>query len=188
MNNYIDNLVKNKDILKYIDIYSKTYDYLKQYFYIKKDDNSELYKFIDTSFEENKFNKISMLKDNPEIVSDVIIKITVTPPSTYDYIIDIKVINNYLNDKSNSKTYINSYIAGIYEKIISYINKTYDLNITNFDILYKENKNIDEIILSKIDIFLYIFNIIIVLVVIIFTIVMHVFYIQLYNPTQIFNL
>ena len=187
MSTYIDELVKNKDVLKYIDVYSEAYDYLKKYIYIKYDETNEIYKYISDNYEANKDNKVSILKDNLEIVGDVIIKITVKD-AIIDYIIDIKTINIYLNDKTKNTSHVNSYISKIYEYLIAYLNKTYDLQITNFDALYKENKNIDLIVKAKVDLFIYLFNIIIAIVIIILTVVMHVFYIQLYNPIKLFNL
>lgn len=189
MNVFVDDLAKNKDILKYIDIYNDNYEYLKNFIYIKHDDMNEIYNYIDKDYHAKEDDKVSILKNNPQLVKAVIIKITVKsevagPPiitAINDYIIDIKTINEFLNDKTKNTSDINSYIIDIYDKLIDYYNKTYDLNITNFDALYKKNKDLDLIIKSKIDIYIYLFNIIIAIVIIIATIIMHVFYIQFYN-------
>jgi uncharacterized protein YfkK (UPF0435 family) len=195
MNVFVDDLAKNRDMLKYIDIYNDKYNYLKKFIYIKNDDTNEIYNYINTDYEAKKEDKVSILKNNPQKVIDVIIKITVKsevagPPiikAINDYIIDIETINGFLNDKTKNTSDINSYIIDIYDKLIEYYNKTYDLNIKNFDALYKKNKDLDLIIKSKIDIYIYLFNIIIAIVIIIATIIMHVFYIQFYNPTYLFN-
>lgn len=184
INNFIDDVIQNRDILRYIDIYDTSYDFLKKYIFIKNNDNDPIYQSINETYEINKLNKVSMLSGETKIIQDVIIKVLVpTSSTTVDYyLIDIQTINSYLNNKetNNDYSHINDFIVNIYNKLIDYYNKTYDLHIENFDILYKENKKIDVNIKDRIYIYNYLFNIIIAIIIIILTIIMHVFFINIY--------
>lgn len=191
INNYIDNVIQDRDILRYIDIYDTSYNFLKKYIFIKNNPDDPLYDYINTNYETNKNYKISMVDTSTtDIIRDVIIKIlkpiaagVSTPPEVDYYLIDMETINNrYYNEEERKKNHnsINDYIVNIYNKLIEYYNTKYDLHIENFDVLYKENKRIDLIVKEKIKIYNYLFNIIIAIIIIILTIIMHVFFINIY--------
>jgi len=184
MNKFIEDNIKNNDILKYIDIYNERYDNLKKYVFIKKDDTDSIYEYINTNYNNNKDNYISIDNNETIIINTVIIQL-ITADDIKGYIININTINNYLNDKEKNNSNVSSYIIKIYNDLLSYYNRKNNLTIDNFDILYKNQKNIDKIIEEQIDSYIYIFNIIIVLIVVILTIIMHIFYIKLYNPIRI---
>ena len=185
VNNYIDDLTQNRDILRYIDIYDTSYNFLKRYFFIKNNSEDPIYKYIDDNYEENKNYSINMVVET-EIISTVIVKLlkpAASPPTVDYYLIDMEMINNkYYNEeeRKNNHNSINDYIVNIYNKLIDYYNNTYNLHIENFDVLYKENKRIDLILKEKIKIYNYLFNIIIAIIIIILTIIMHVFFINIY--------
>jgi len=185
VNNFIDDVIQNRDILRYIDIYDTSYDFLKKYIFIKNNNKDPIYKSINDTYEKNKLKKVSMLRDETKIIQDVITKFSepTAGSTTVDYyLIDIQTINSYFNNKKTNNDYsnIDDFIVNIYNKLIDYYNETYDLHIENFDILYKENKKIDANIKDRINIFNYLFNIIIATIIIIITIIMHVFFINIY--------
>jgi hypothetical protein len=86
INNYIDNVIQDRDILRYIDIYDTSYNFLKKYIFIKNNPEDPLYDYINTNYETNKNYKISMVDTSTtDIIRDVIIKIlktSATPATT----------------------------------------------------------------------------------------------------------
>jgi len=185
MNKFIDDNIKNNDILKYIDIYNERYDNLKKYVFIKKDDTDSIFEYINSNYDDHKDNYISNNEEETIIINTVIIQLKQSDEIIKGYIININTINNYLNDKEKNNSNVSSYIIKIYNDLLLYYNKKNGLTIDNFDILYKKPKNIDIIIEEQIDLYIYVFNIIIILIIVILTIIMHIFYIKLYNPIRI---
>ena len=194
MNNFINDNIINNDLLKYIDMYNTTYDNLKKYIYIKNDDTNPIFNYINTDYDTYKDNLISINTNETIDINSVIVQIkkpVATEPITptdiiYGYIIDIYTINSYLNDSTKNNSNVSSYVSKIYNDLLMYYKTKNELIIDNFDVLYKKPKDIDIILKEQVDIFIYIFNIILALIIIILTIIMHIFYIKLYNPLKVF--
>ena len=141
----------------------------------------------------NKDKKISLLNnDSGLIISEIIIDVSGLyldiinkDYNTKNYfMIDIETINKFINENKNNLNSINvnSYILKIYEDLLNYYNNEINLKntIDNFDILFKETK-IDKKIKELIDDYTYIYNIIIIIYIILMTIILHIFYIQLFR-------
>jgi hypothetical protein len=175
---YSEELINNKSILKFINIYNNDkYKILKKYIFIKIN-NSNTY--IKDSYSTNKDLKINPSKIDSENITAVIIDISSIYGSTLEYfLLDIETINKYVKD---DRFHINEYILKIYDDLLENYNNRLDLNnsIENFDILFKEivpDKKIQE----PINDYLYIYNIIIIVFIILMTIVLHIIYIELFR-------
>ena len=180
---YSEELINNKSILKFINIYNNDkYKILKKYIFIKIN-NSNTY--IKDGYSTNEDLKINPSITASENISTVIIDIsliyvTSPSPSTFEYfLLDIETINKYVKD---DRFHINEYILKIYDDLLQNYNNRLDLNnsIENFDILFKEivpDKKIQEPIKD----YLYIYNIIIIVFIILMTIILHIIYIELFR-------
>ena len=185
---YSEEIINNKSILKFINIYNNDkYKILKKYIFIKIN-NSNTY--IKDGYSTNKDLKINPSIAASENILAVIIDISLiylTPPppaaapaSTLEYfLLDIETINKYVK---NDRFHINEYILKIYDDLLQNYNNRLDLNnsIENFDILFKEivpDKKIQE----PINDYLYIYNIIIIVFIILMTIILHIIYIELFR-------
>jgi len=189
---YTDGLVKNNQLLKFIDIYDNDkYLILKKYIFIYIDLSNELHKYIIDGYDTNKDLKVSEI-NNPDgkIISNVLIDIsTLYNPGTVKkyFLIDIEKINEIIKDKDNDidkkRSNLNIYISNIYNKLIKNYNYNINLNkqFENFDILFNKNNNIDKKIELLLDDYNYIYNLIIIVLIILFTIVFHIFYIELFK-------
>jgi hypothetical protein len=175
---YSEELINNKSILKFINIYNNDkYKILKKYIFIKIN-NSNTY--IKDGYYINKNLKINSSITTSKNILEVIIDISSIYGSTLEYfLLDIETINKYVKD---NKFHINEYILKIYDYLLENYNNRLDLNnsIENFDILFKEivpDKKIQE----PINDYLYIYNIIIIVFIILMIIVLHIIYIELFR-------
>lgn len=191
---YSQGLIKNKCLLKFIDINDNDkYLILKKYIFICIDESNEFHKYIKDNYEMNK-NKLVSEIENEEglIIENVIINIssvysTSTPPTKTYFLIDIERLNKLLKAKNNDldkkRTHINSYILTIYQKLLD--NYNYDINLNkqfeNFDILFDTNKDIDRIMARLIDDFNYTYFLTIIIVIILLTIIFHIFFIEFFR-------
>jgi hypothetical protein len=152
---YIDNILKEdieehihlikkeNDLLKYIDIYDKKYDFLKKFMIINQDKNKDFYDIFERTTN-----------------SDI-----------------IEVINNktkLINLENLEKYKENNDIKDIYSK---FMNK---LELKDLNFIENPNLNHNKKILKYIENFDIIFNYLLLLIIIIFTIILHIFFIKLY--------
>jgi len=175
-------LIKNNNILKYIDVYDSQYYLLKKYIFIKIDLNNQFHNFLHNNYETNKDNFISLIDKNKIKIIDVILNITnLYNNNNYYYLIDIETINTYFNKKENNITNINNYIIEIFNYLLLYYNSKLNLELENFDILYKNNNVVDEKILEELYKYNNYFNNVITIIIIFLTINLHIFYIKYYK-------
>jgi hypothetical protein len=175
-------LIKNNNILKYIDVYDNQYYLLKKYIFIKIDLNNQFHNFLHNNYETNKDNFISLIDKNKIKIIDVILNITnLYNNNNYYYLIDIETINTYFNKKGNNITNINNYIIEIFNYLLLYYNSKLNLELENFDILYKNNNVVDEKILEELYKYNNYFNNVIIIIIIFLTINLHIFYIKYYK-------
>jgi len=185
--------INNLNLLKFIDIYDNDrYLILKKYIFIKIDNSNELHNYIKNNYDDNKTKKISLLNnDSGILISDIIKDVSglyLDTNPVYNtkiyFMIDIETINKFINENKNNLNSINvnSYILKIYEDLLLYYNNKINLKntIDNFDLLFKETK-IDKKIKEMIDDYTYIYNLIIIIYIILMTIILHIFYIQLFR-------
>lgn len=159
----------NKDILKYIDIYNdKDLLFIKDFLFIRTDKNKTGNDFYDII--KGIDNRKLFLKHSNEIDTNDLMKKIDYPlnnTNTDYYLINMKAMHNLLE----------SYDFGFMPKFIEYINKKYNLNVKNIDILYKIpelNQNTE--ILKIVDDFNYEYIKIVIVIIVIITIIMNVFY------------
>jgi len=186
--------INNLNLLKFIDVYDNDrYLILKKYIFIKIDNSNELHNYIKNNYDSNKTKKISLLNNESGLlISDIIIDVSglYLDINSKDYntknyfMIDIETINKFINENKNNLNSINvnSYISKIYEDLLNYYNNKINLKhtIDNFDLLFKETK-IDKKIKELIDDYRYIYNLIIIIYIILMTIILHIFYIELFR-------
>ena len=180
---YSEELINNKSILKFINIYNNDkYKILKKYIFIKINNSNTYIKDGYSTNEDLKINPSITASENiSAVIIDIsLIYVTSPSPSTLEYfLLDIETINKYVKD---DRFHINEYILKIYDDLLQNYNNRLDLNnsIENFDILFKEivpDKKIQEPIKD----YLYIYNIIIIVFIILMTIILHIIYIELFR-------
>ena len=180
---YSEELINNKSILKFINIYNNDkYKILKKYIFIKINNSNTYIKDGYSTNEDLKINPSITASENiSAVIIDIsLIYVTSPSPSTLEYfLLDIETINKYVKD---DRFHINEYILKIYDDLLQNYNNRLDLNnsIENFDILFKEivpDKKIQE----PINDYLYIYNIIIIVFIILMTIILHIIYIELFR-------
>jgi len=154
---YINLLRKENDILKYIDIYDKKYEFLHNYLFINKKINESIFNKINHHYEINKNVSVNNITIS-NIIEEIFINDT--------YLINLNIF--YKNYDEN-----NEYMKNIY----SIIKEEY--NIKDFNYSFNNNiKNELNILLNKFNIsFLYL----LIIIIIILTIVLHIFFIQFYR-------
>lgn len=162
-------IFNNKDILKYIDIYNdKDLLFMKDFLFIRTDKNKTGNDFYDIIKELD--NRKLFLKHSDEIDTNDLIKKIEYPSNNTNtdyYLINIKAMHNLLE----------SYDFGFMPKFIEYINKKYNLNVKNIDILYKiPDLNQNTEILKIVEDFNYEYIKIVIILIIIITIIMNAFY------------
>lgn len=138
---HIHSIKKENDLLKYIDIYDKKYDFLKKFMIINQDKNEELYKIF---------------REYTDIIEQV---------NSNTILINLENLEKY---KKNDD------IKEIYSK---FMNK---LELKDLNFIENPNLNHNEKILKYIEKFDIIFNNLLILIIIIFTIILHIFFINLY--------
>ena len=138
---HIHSIKKENDLLKYIDIYDKKYDFLKKFMIINKDKNEELY---------------NIFKEYPDIIEQV---------NSKTILINLENLEKYKENKD---------LKGIYSKFMI------KLELKDLNFIENPNLNHNEKILKYIENFDIIFNNLLILIIIIFTIILHIFFINLY--------
>jgi len=159
----------NKDILKYIDIYNdKDLLFIKDFLFIRTDRNKTGDDFYDIIKDQD--NRKLFLKNSDEIETNELMK-------KIDYRLNNTNTDYYLINMKKMHSLLESYDFGFMPKFIEYINKKYNLNVKNIDILYKiPDLNQNTEILKIVDDFNYEYLKIVILIIFITTIIMNAFY------------
>ena len=174
-NHYYGEIIKNNDILKYIDIYNDpNFLYIKDFILIRKSEtqNDGFFKYLKNYSNSNISILLDDNDDNEIQIADLIKKIeySMNPDPYHYYLINLNKINKIKKDDSN---------YDITSSFIEYINTKYNLKLTNLDLLYeKTNINQNIKILELIENFNYIYIKIIIVIIIIITIIIHIFYLE----------
>jgi hypothetical protein len=137
---HINLIKKENDLLKYIDVYDKKYEFLKKFLIINEDKNEKIFKIIK--------------EENQDIIEEI---------NNNTYLINLENFEKY---KDNYKE--------IYSKIMN------ELELKDLKFLENPNLNHNEKIIRSIANFDKIFNYLLIIIIIIFTIILHIFYIKLY--------
>jgi hypothetical protein len=140
---HIHSIKKENDLLKYIDIYDKKYDFLKKFMIINEDKNKDYY---DIFKEYQDINIIEAINSKTKLIN----------------------LENLEKYKKNDD------IKEFYSK---FMNK---LELKDLNFIENPNLNHNEKILKYIEKFDIIFNYLLLLIIIIFTIILHIFFINLY--------
>ena len=140
---HINLIKKENDLLKYIDVYDKKYNFLKKFIILNEDKNEILFKIFGNN----------PIQDFIEIMNDKTILINLENLEKYKDNYDIK------------------------EKYSKFMNK---LELKDLKFLENPNLNHNEKILKSIANFDIIFNYLLIIIIIIFTIILHIFFIKLY--------
>ena len=140
---HIHSIKKENDLLKYIDIYDKKYDFLKKFMIINEDKNKDYY---DIFKEYQDINIIEAINSKTKLIN----------------------LENLEKYKKNDD------IKEFYSK---FMNK---LELKDLNFIENPNLNHNEKILKYIENFDIIFNYLLLLIIIIFTIILHIFFINLY--------
>lgn len=140
MNEHINLIKKENDLLKFIDIYDKKYEFLKNFLIINKDKN------------ENFFN----IFYEKTLTSGILEQI-----NNKTYLINLIEFEKY---KDNHKE--------IYSKLMN------ELELKDLSFLENLNLNHNEKIIKSINNFDIIFNYLLFMIIIIFTIIFHIFFIK----------
>jgi len=140
---HINLIKKENDLLKYIDVYDKKYNFLKKFIILNEEKNEILFKIFGNN----------PIQDFIEIMNDKTILINLENLEKYKDNYDIK------------------------EKYSKFMNK---LELKDLKFLENPNLNHNEKILKSIANFDIIFNYLLIIIIIIFTIILHIFFIKLY--------
>jgi hypothetical protein len=140
MNEHINLIKKENDLLKFIDIYDKKYEFLKNFLIINKDKNES---FFNIFYEKT-------------LTSGILEQI-----NNKTYLINLIEFEKY---KDNHKE--------IYSKLMN------ELELKDLSFLENLNLNHNEKIIKSINNFDIIFNYLLFMIIIIFTIIFHIFFIK----------
>jgi len=163
-------LINDRSILKYIDIYNDTdYLYIKDYLFIRSDNNNDgFYKYL-KEYNSNE-TIITTDKENPELLMTSLIRKINFPnnPDIYNYYL----INlNYISKVKDIHKF------DFIKDFLKYLNNKYETDIKNIDILYNPiNQN--KYFLKLIETFNYIYIKIIIISITLISIIFHAFYID----------
>ncbi len=156
------NLLKlENDVLKYIDIYNDKYSFLNKFLYINEN-NNEIFNKINNDYSSNSnitVNGISI----PIILNQIVIN------TKKSYLINLELLEKNIN---NSKE---DYITNIYNSIRK------ELDIKDLSNLFKSKYYIQEAIIKSLDEFNWVFLKLLIVIILLITIVSHIFFIKLYR-------
>lgn len=156
------NLLKlENDVLKYIDIYNDKYNFLNKFLYINEN-NNEIFNKIDKDYSSN-----SNITVNGISIATILNEIDIN--SNKSYLINLELLEKNIN---NSKE---DYITNIYNSIRK------ELDIKDLSNLFKSKYYIQEAILKRLDEFNWVFIKLLIVVILLITIVSHIFFIKLYR-------
>lgn len=156
------NLLKlENDVLKYIDIYNDKYNFLNKFLYINKN-NNEIFNKINNDYSSN-----SNITVNGISIATILNEIDIS--SNKSYLINLELLEKNIN---NSKE---DYITNIYNSIRK------ELDIKDLSNLFKSKYYIQEAILKRLDEFNWVFIKLLIVVILLITIVSHIFFIKLYR-------
>ena len=156
------NLLKlENDVLKYIDIYNDKYNFLNKFLYINEN-NNEIYNKINNDYSLN-----SNITVNGISIATILNEIDIN--SNKSYLINLELLEKNIN---NSKE---DYITNIYNSIRK------ELDIKDLSNLFKSKYYIQEAILKRLDEFNWVFIKLLIVVILLITIVSHIFFIKLYR-------
>jgi hypothetical protein len=156
------NLLKlENDVLKYIDIYNEKYSFLNKFLYINNH-NKEIYDKINSDYSSNSTKTV-----NGIAISTIINQININQINSY--LINLELLEKNIN---NSKE---DYITNIYNSIRK------ELDIKDLSALFKSKYYIQEAILKSLDEFNWVFIKLLIVIILLITIVSHIFFIKLYR-------
>lgn len=156
------NLLKlENDVLKYIDIYNDKYSFLNKFLYIKKN-NENIYNKIDKDYTSNSVKTV-----NGNQISNIINQIDIS--SENFYLINLELLEKNINNSNED------YLTNIYNSIRQ------ELDIKDLSALFKSKYYIQEAILKNLDELNWVFLKLLIVIILILTIVSHIFFIKLYR-------
>lgn len=156
------NLLKlENDVLKYIDIYNDKYNFLNKFLYINEN-NNEIFNKINNDYPLN-----SNITVNGISIATILNEIDIS--SNKSYLINLELLEKNIN---NSKE---DYITNIYNSIRK------ELDIKDLSYLFKSKYYIQEAILKRLDEFNWVFIKLLIVIILLITIVSHIFFIKLYR-------
>lgn len=165
-------LINDRSVLKYIDIYTDTdFLYIKKYLFVRSHGNDEFhYKYL-KDYASNE-SVLMNDKNEPELnIKDIIRKINYPGnPDIYNY---------YLVNLENISKVKDTYKFDFMNEFIKYLNKKYETDIKSLDILFKPiDQHLNKNILKIIETFNYIYIKIIIVAITLITVILHAFYID----------
>ena len=165
-------LINDRSVLKYIDIYTdKDFLYIKDFLFVRSHGNDEFhYKYL-KDYTPNE-SVLMNDKEEPELnIKDIIRKINYPGnPDIYNY---------YLVNLKNISKIKDTYKFDFMNEFIKHLNKKYETDIKSLDILFKPiDQHLNKNILKIIETFNYIYIKIIIVAITLITIILHAFYID----------
>lgn len=160
MDDFINNtLIVNNDILKYIDIYDKSYKEIRvKYLYVP--DRKEVEKF-----------KVEYDGNRDKIEINIIKTYKIENKDVYE--IDLEELN-----KNRRILVGNEFYSKLYDDVMK------RLGIRDLNVILKEGINIDKNLLNESNEYVKMFNYLIISIIILLTMILHIFFHSLYNPIK----
>ena len=156
------NLLKlENDVLKYIDIYNDKYSFLNKFLYINENNNG-IYNKINGDYSSKSTNTV-----NGTSIATIINEIIID--NNKSYLINLELLEKNINNSNED------YITNIYNSIRK------ELDIKDLSNLFKSKYYIQEAIIKSLDEFNWVFLKLLIVIILLITIVSHIFFIKLYR-------